>query len=1000
MTSIRIPRMKIKKPSKRTLFVLSLVFTFVIGIIISASIAYADSMDNMIPSDKTTDTLYNRYSASHYSFETVTPDRQFWQIGAKANDSATRIYDQMLSGVFLVGVQLTRFFNFITREAFTFSFMNDLIDAAEEMIQSISGIDNGTIGDGLWNSMFGVFASFTVLYILWQFIRLRILDSYQTIFSFVLALVIAFAFFTQAGSALKYLNNAANGISSTMYGGLAVAGGLNTSPSTGVKQISDQVWMELVMKPYGMLQFDDAAAYENHPTQVEQVLKTKPFSDERATALKTVKPTFPAVADVRSDQQMIILLFSGIFGAVILGFLSYWAGATIYMRIRLLIHAIVMSVTLLASLLPGREASLAVTRGQFLKLVGIAVTTIMTMFFLDLSLVAGHLVYNIVAIKAKAGWLTGMLLQAITIFAIFKFREEIGSIFAKAAGYIPMPAKAKNTVVDAIQRNVTRSLYNKGMSTVSSMFNKQETEGVPSSFNPSALSKAGDSLNDATTASMQLRYQREKDAADQLAAETGQPVQYTPYVAQVNENMRNGTKNPFRGMDKEWKEEKNRLSAIKKDGGDVRQAILSQGVTDDMNDQQVAATMYSNENSIRQASTLMVNRPKAAVNQLERAGVLNKNRKLETSVNDFVMVELFQRYKVEYKQAIDKSAATGEPVQHSEFVKNMNERFKAEGLLTTNKINQTMTTRTGRIKHANSFLSMPEFKQKKDDLLRANEAFRKATGTIEGVPLPVTPVENVVPMNPIAALNKIPGIKFKPVEHAAPVVQQSEDKTAAPVISKAFVPMSSTAILNAVPLPSSSGQKVISHDLDVLMMPKVNAKVDLSKVKLPDAVKQQINVANDKISYSNARSDLAGSVVIATNSEIDLHHTARVNLTLDGKMNEKQTIDMGKVNLPKELKKSINAAETKLKKGAKVMKGDRLEIDVEKNIEVFTTLKQRVSQETSKDLSSLDHELKIMRQANGNRLAQAPVNASTDSVVKKNAQTAQETRKKIQRPTV
>ncbi|MFC5402450.1 CD3337/EF1877 family mobilome membrane protein [Cohnella soli] len=1001
MTTIRIPRMKIKKPSKRTLLIFSFVLTVVIAFIISASYVYAESVDQMIPSDKTTNTLYNKYDASHYSFQTITPDRRFWQIGAKANDSAARMYDQALSGVFLGGVYITRFFNFLTREAFTFSFMNDLIDAAAGMIQSLTGITNGTLGSGLWSSVFGMFASITVLYILWQIIRFRFLDSLQTIISFIIALVVAFAFFTQAGTFLKFLNNTGYELGAAMYAGLAKPGGLSTSTETGVTQISDQVWMELVIKPYGMLQFNDGTAYEKHPSQVDQVLKTKPFSDARETALKNIQSTFPAVADVRPHEQMIILLFAALFGIVIIGFLSFWACVTIYMRLKLLIHAIVMSVTLLASLIPGREASIAVTRGQFLKLIGLVISTVFTMFFLDLSLVAGHVVYNVVAIKAKAGWFTGMALEAVIIFVIFKYREEIGSVFSKAAGHIPMPQKAKSTVIDAIQRNVTRSLYNKGMSTISDMFNKKETEGVPGSFNPSALSKAGESMNDATTASMQLRYQREKDASEQLAAETGGPVQYTPFVAQVNENMRNGTKNPFRGMDKEWKDEKNRLSAIHKDGGDLRQAILSHGVTDDMNDQQVAATMYANENSIRNASMFMVNRPKAAVRQLQRAGTLNKNRMLETSVNDFVMVELFQRYKAEHKAAIDNAAVTGEPVNHSEFVKSMDKRFKSEGLHNTNQINDRMTTRGGRITHAGSFSSMPEFKQKKEELLRANEAFRKATGTIEGVPIPEKSVGNPVPMNAFGMLNNVSGVKVLPPKTPpAPTVQEPLTDSFVP---KNFVPMSHQAILKSAKsatLASGGGTQVISQDIDLLVKPKINSSVDLSNVKIPDDMTKAIKASNDKIKYNNARADLAERVVIKTSSDIDLQHTSRINMTVDNKMDGNTKVDMSQVKLPKDLKKSMEAAKKKLQKDAKMNIGDRLEMDIERNIEVFTTLKQRVSQQVSNDLSNLDHELKIMQKANGNRLAEAPTNASTSSLVKKNARTAQETRKKNQRPTI
>lgn len=97
---------------------------------------------------------------------------------------------------------------------------------------------------------------------------------------------------------------------------------------------------------------------------------------------------------------------------------------------------------------------------------------------------------------------------------------------------------------------------------------------------------------------------------------------------------------------------KRRLNEIKKEGGEVKQTILSQGVKERMSVQEVAVTMYTNESAFRKVSSFMVNRP--VVDQIQRAGTLNKNRKLETTVNDIIMVELFQRYKVEYNRPLTR----------------------------------------------------------------------------------------------------------------------------------------------------------------------------------------------------------------------------------------------------------------------------------------------------------------------------------------------------------
>lgn len=740
-----------------------MVFLF-FSIILPAGVLYAESLNDMIPDDGNKTTNYNKYDVANYSFQTLSKDRHFWEVSAKAQDGIVHAFDQLLSMGFLVSVQITRFFNYVAREAFTFSFMNDLIDAADNIIKNLTGISGGTIKTGgLWDSIGGMLVMVTVAYILWLMVRTRFLDGLSQALSFVIALVICLGFFSQAGTIIKTMNNFGNDVGSIMYTAMAKVTGLNPSSTDGVTTVSEQVWRELVTRPYVMLQYDDPDVDTKDPAIFDKVLKTTPFSDEREAALKEALTKYPAVGRERPAEQMILIILNLIFGGVILGLLCFWSVVTIFMRLKLIVHAIVMSVTLLASLLPGRDAGINALRNQFVKLIGLSTVTVFTMFFLNLSLVVGHMTFEIVAVKAGKGWFAGMLLEAIMIIVIFKYRNEIGQVFSKATGIVPGMPKAKSTFVDAMQRNVSRTLYSSAMNKVGGVFNRKEPEGVPSSFSPSSINKADSNLNDATSSSMTLRYQREKQAAEAIASETGESVQYTPYVQKVNENLRNGTKNPFRGMDKEWKEEKSRLADVKNDGGNVKQAILSQGVREGMNDQEVASVMYSNENAIRQGSTFMVQRPKRAIDQMERAKSLNQNRKLQTSVDDFCMIQLFERYKVDHKQAIEKSNATGTPIKHSDLVNEMNERFKISGINTTQKINDTMMVRSGRLSIASNFDGMKEFENYKMKLLHANDALRKIAPPKDGVTIPAPMVKVTAPASTTSILSKIPPLSTNPM---------------------------------------------------------------------------------------------------------------------------------------------------------------------------------------------------------------------------------------------
>ncbi|KGP78099.1 MULTISPECIES: CD3337/EF1877 family mobilome membrane protein [Paenibacillus] len=810
---------------------LCLVVFMLLGSILTSHVAYADSLDEMIPKDDTANTNYNKYGVSHYSFQTVAKDRHFWQVGDKAQDGIVRAFDHGLSMLFLANVQIARFFNFIAREAFTFSLMDQLIDAVADIIKSVTGINGGSINKGsFWDSLGGMLATITGCYVAILMVRGRFLDGYSQAFTFVMALVISLAFFANAGPFLKFANSLVGDIGNTIYISLAKTTGLKTDSKEGVTVISEQVWQELVIRPYTMLQFDDSQIAEKDPQVLDKVLTTDSFSDEREDALKEAATKYPKVEQERSASQMIIVLVNLAFSLFILGFFCFWAIATIFMRFKTLIHSSFMSITLLGALFPGREAGFSVIRSQFIKLIGLLMMTTMTMIFFNFSLVFGHLVYEAVAVKGGRGWFTGMIFEAIAVFLVFKYRDEITSVFSKATGVIPAMPKPKSTIVDSVQRNITRSLYNGATNKVSGLFNRREHEGVPRSFNPSSITKADNNLNDATSASMMLRYQREKQASEEIATEYGEPAQYTPFVQKVNDNLRNGTTSPFRGMDKEWKEEKGRLKDIKDDGGNVKQAILTQGVHEGMNDQEVAATIYGNENAIRQASTFMVQRPKRAVDQMERAKTLNRNRKLQTAVDDFTMIQLFDRYKVDYKQAVDTANMTDQPVQHTDFVKEMDSRFKASGLKTNQMINDTMLVRSGRISIASKFEGMDEFKKYKMQLLKANEAFSKINAPKDGIVAPGPQVRTAAPVNTKAVLSKMPPM---PDSRIASQTQTLDQKAA--------------VLLNVKPtMDTKMSPKSVNFNNKALKAQMDDSKQKLKTVMNADDLRLEINTETNQ----------------------------------------------------------------------------------------------------------------------------------------------------------
>src|SRR5690606_35215484 len=103
------------KITKKRLILAGTLFCLLMGVVVP-TVVYASSIDNMVPSDDYDQAIYNKYGASHYAFQTVLPERSFWQVGSKATDGIVRVYDHMLSAAFYVLVQVTRLFTYLAHQ--------------------------------------------------------------------------------------------------------------------------------------------------------------------------------------------------------------------------------------------------------------------------------------------------------------------------------------------------------------------------------------------------------------------------------------------------------------------------------------------------------------------------------------------------------------------------------------------------------------------------------------------------------------------------------------------------------------------------------------------------------------------------------------------------------------------------------------------------------------------------------------------------------------------
>ncbi|MFB5268168.1 CD3337/EF1877 family mobilome membrane protein [Paenibacillus enshidis] len=701
-------------------------FILLLSLFVPAA-ASASSIGKMLPSDGSSSN-YNDYPLDHYSVETHSPERGMFEIVDKAKDATNSFWDVVISILFLIHVFIAKTFTFIAQEAFAFSYFNLLIDTVSNVIKNVTGISFGNWGTGLWGSFLPIFIEVMIIYICYLLLRSRLLDVFSQIVSFTVVLVLIMAFFVFLGDTLKYINNAVGDINQAAYS-TVTTGSYSGNSKSSMTQLSTEVWKQVVIRPYSMLQFDTDQV---DASTLSSVLSHAPGTDERDAALEAAAQKYPGVQTGRVPGKFLLLFVNAFLSGFILALYIYLSVMTIWTRMLSIVRSAKTTITLFLALLPGKGVGMSVIQQQIGGVLIAAGSTLLYMLFLSFALVLGQGLYTAV-FNVTHNWFAAMGFQVLLLCALlWEVRKRNGNFrnpFSKKDYSSSEKSKKPSIVSRTYKRRSGNDLYNRTLGKPSLLGHaNMKTNGVPKRFNPSVLQDGGRNINDAVANSMMLRYQREKDAAEKLSLETGAPLVYSPFVEQVHNNLQNGVKNPFRGLDKDWNKESERLSAVKKAGGNLKDAVLTQGLQPHMNDEQAAETMFRNEASINQARTFMSERPKEAMLQIRNAKKFVRNEQMEQSVDRFAFDQLYSRYNKERKDSVNVAKKTGEPIKDTPFVEKMNERFQHAGLHTAAEIKAAMNDKSKRADLMIHFNGMEEFQQTKDKLYSANEKYRKATG--------------------------------------------------------------------------------------------------------------------------------------------------------------------------------------------------------------------------------------------------------------------------------
>ncbi|TMN20938.1 CD3337/EF1877 family mobilome membrane protein [Lentibacillus cibarius] len=307
-------RLSIKRLMK--LLSLTIVITLLIGGIgpVNAE-QQGETQHNQLGSFKEDDNSYYHLDAVPEDFnkeesfaDKVTDKFWFLDMKDKAGQKMNEFFNYLVNIAFDMNILMTNFMISSLDFAYSFDFINLIIEKLDSIMQKITGITG--IGNFSSNGIFGNLAKFvalfTVIYAIFLMVWKRsMFSSLGTILQTVLALTIALLLFTNYSTFLSGLNQVTTEAST-----LVLAGNLNEQGQNGAQEVENagptnldeeslklemknNLWTLFVDRPFMYMMYGEtnlnnlADSKDKAINRVNNLLKAKPNSEERYDAIAT-----------------------------------------------------------------------------------------------------------------------------------------------------------------------------------------------------------------------------------------------------------------------------------------------------------------------------------------------------------------------------------------------------------------------------------------------------------------------------------------------------------------------------------------------------------------------------------------------------------------------------------------------------------------------------------------------------------------------------------------
>lgn len=405
------------------------------------------------------DVRFAKYQPSQYNLEIYTDETSMFEWDTKISNQAYILLNEINNFIWQALLSWNFTVILVVENAFSLDVVDQFADAVEKAVQQLAGFTGAGYGNtGLMGNFMTLMIIIAGAWIAYKgLIKKNTTEALTGMLTSVAILILGIAFFANAGSVMKYLNEISRGLSQELMGvGIEFQEDLdedkmNYPAEVSSLVISDKLYNMMVYEPYIMLQYAKTSNdSELTRGRIEKILAFKPGSTarEQAVEYEAKEMNNPMVKKDGVFQRLTLLILLCV-SHFILGLLFFIiAGAMIVYQFLFVLIALFAPFAFLIALNPS-WSSVAVS--WFKKFVGYQLIKLIIGVFFSMLLTISQFLYQM-SPPEQVGYIWTIAMQLILVIGVIWKREELFSIMKAPMGKIDDSLKGQFNIQIPIQQ--------------------------------------------------------------------------------------------------------------------------------------------------------------------------------------------------------------------------------------------------------------------------------------------------------------------------------------------------------------------------------------------------------------------------------------------------------------------------------------------------------------------------------------------------------------------